>query len=272
MSDPNRSDPNRSDRSARPAETEIPRLVLAAKAGDEDATAKLVAEFTPAIRGVSRRYCRWPALNQSELLQEGVVGLLRAVDRFDASLGTPFWAYAAWWVRQAMQRLVAELNGAVVLSDRAMRQLVRIKAAQRDYRCNHGLQPTARDLAGMTGLGVDHVGHLLTAERRPRGLKERVREDAGSTMTFEDLVADPTAEDAYEDAPSRLAPGEVEHLLDHLTARERRVIRARYGLDLPERTLREVGADLRISAERVRQIQEQALGKLRGAAAEQAAV
>jgi RNA polymerase primary sigma factor len=257
---------HRGDRAPRPCEAETRSLVLAAQDDDERAAGSLIVAFTPSIRAVARGYCRWPSLDEGELVQEGIVGLLRAVGRFDSGVNAPFWAYAVFWVRQAMQRLVAELTGAVVLSDRALRQMARVKAARREYQRTHSSEPTSRDLAALTGFDVAHVDGLTVAERRPRALGEPVREASGSSMTFADLVVDPRAEDAYEEVSSSIDSGPIEDLLDCLSERERTVIRARFGLGGPQRTLREVGAQLRISAERVRQIQECALGKLRNGA------
>ena len=257
---------HRGDRAQRPCEAETRALVLAAKEDDERAAGSLIVAFTPSIRAVARGYCRWPSLDEGELVQEGIVGLLRAVHRFDSGVDAPFWAYAVFWVRQAMQRLVAELMGAVVLSDRALRQMARVKAARREYQRTHSGEPTSRDLAALTGFDVAHVDGLTVAERSPRALGEPVREDSGSSMTFADLVVDPRAEDAYEEVASSIDSGPIEDLLDRLNERERTVIRARFRLGGPQRTLREVGAQLRISAERVRQIQERALGSLRDGA------
>lgn len=258
---------HRGDRAQRPCEAETRALVLAAKDDDERAAGSLIVAFTPSIRAVARGYCHWPSLDEGELVQDGIVGLLRAVHRFDSGVDAPFWAYAVFWVRQAMQRLVAELTGAVVLSDRALRQMARVKAARREYQRTHSGEPTSRDLAALTGFDVAHVDGLTVAERRPRTLGEPVREDSGSSMTLADLVVDPRAEDAYEKASSSIDSAPVEDLLvDRLSERERTVIRARFGLGGSPRTLRELGAQLRLSAERVRQIQECALGKLRDGA------
>jgi RNA polymerase sigma factor (sigma-70 family) len=131
----------------------------------------------------------------------------------------------------------------------------------------HGCEPTSRDLAACTGLPRDQVDGLVLAERRPRGLEQRVAEDAGATTVFADLVADPRAEDAYDQVTRAIEPASVPQLLDRLSDRERTVVRARFGLGAPERALRQVGSDLNVSAERVRQIQEQALEKLRAAVA-----
>jgi RNA polymerase primary sigma factor len=115
-----------------PVSAELERqLVTAAQAGDAQARAELVDRFMPSIASVARLYRFTPGVERVELLQEGVVGLLRAVERFDPKLGTPFWAYAGWWVRQAMQQLVSELTAPTVLSDRAARHLARLRHARR---------------------------------------------------------------------------------------------------------------------------------------------
>ena len=93
------------------------KLVAEAKAGDRRARAQLVEAFLPAIAAVARVYRGRGQIERAELMQEGVVGLLRALERYDPDRGVPFWGYAAWWVRQAMQQLVAELARPVVLSD-----------------------------------------------------------------------------------------------------------------------------------------------------------
>ena len=97
------------------------QLVMAAAAGDPEACEELVDAFLPAIAGVARLYRNLAAVERAELLQEGVVGLLRAIRRFDPSLNTPFWAYATWWVRQGMQQLISEVTRPTVLSDRTAR-------------------------------------------------------------------------------------------------------------------------------------------------------
>src|SRR4051812_6795446 len=122
------------------------QLVIAAKERGSDARATLIETFTPLVGSVARIY-RGSSVSRAELMQEGVVGLLRALERYDAELGTPFWAYASWWVRQAMQQLVSELTRPVVLSDRAVRQLARIKDARRELLQANGGEPTIGQLA-----------------------------------------------------------------------------------------------------------------------------
>lgn len=240
-------------------------LVLEAKDGDRESRAALVAEMLPRIGCVARIYRSSPGVDRSELMQEGVVGVLRALDRYDPALGTPFWAYASWWVRQAMQQLVAELTRPVVLSDRAARQLSRIRTARRTHLQAHGREPTRAELAAESGLATGQVDKLIVAERTARGLDEPIGGDEGMVGTFADVVVDPHAEEAYDRVLSGAQEDEVRSLLDDLNERERAILHGRFGLDGPERTLRQLAASLGVSAERVRQIERGALDKLRTA-------
>jgi RNA polymerase primary sigma factor len=252
----------RRPRLAREAERE---LMLAAKAGDQQASDELVDAFLPLIASVARLYRGSAAVNRGELMQEGVVGLLRALERYDTTLETPFWAYASWWVRQAMQQLVSQLTRPVVLSDRAIRQLTRVRDARRQHLQSHGSEPTCDELAAETNLGRTQVEDLIVAERSPRALDEPLRGEEGVGATLGDLLADPHAEDAYDRVPQRLAMEALPRLMEALGDRERKILCARFGLDGPERTLREVAVELGVSAERVRQLEQRALEKLRAA-------
>jgi RNA polymerase primary sigma factor len=219
------------------------------------------------IASVARLYRGTRAVNREELIQDGVVGLLRAVDRYDPTLGTPFWAYASWWVRQAMQQLVSELTRPVVLSDRAVRQLARVRNAERDRLQSHGKTPTLREIQGDTGLTRAQIEQLTAASRTPRALDEPIGGDE-SGGRFGDLLSDPRAEDAYERVPTLVEIANLGPLLQRLDRRERMIVLGRFGLDGPERTLRQLAQALGVSAERVRQIEERALAKMRDAALE----
>ena len=240
-------------------------LVTAAK-HDPDARDALVDAFHPLIAGVARSYARSTSIDRAELMQDGVVGLLRALERYDPTIGTPFWAYAGWWVRQAMQRLVTELMRPVVLSDRAVRQLTRIKRARDRLSQENGREPSVAELSTSTGLSREQIGQLTAVERRPRALEEPIDGDQGSAESFGDLLADPRADDAYDGVTWRAHLEELPRLLGALSDRERAIVRGHYGLDGPARTLRELASTLRISAERVRQIEQGALDKLYDAA------
>lgn len=236
-------------------------LVRAAQAGDADATARLVEAFTPLIAATASTYRSSPTIDQLELVQEGVVGLLRALARYDPERGVPFWGYASWWVRQAMQQLVAELTRPMVLSDRALRNLSRLKQLHHEELQRSGREPTRDELAERSGLDAEHVDDLIAAERG-RSLDDPFPGDDGGVGTFGDLLVDPLGAEDYERVLAAIEIEELHDLLAGLSDREREVLALRYGLDGAEQSLREVGERLGISYERVRQIERRALGKL----------
>ena len=244
------------------------RLVAAAKAGDRRAREELVEAFLPLIAGVARVYRGSETVTRLELMQEGVVGLLRALERYDPTLSVPFWGYAAWWVRQAMQQLIAELTRPLVLSDRALRALSQLKRAHGEHLAQHGREPSGDELAEATGLTHAQVGEMLALERIPASLDEPVGSSEGGELgAFGELLADPLAEDAYQQLLDHSEIEQIRALMGSLNQRERMILRARYGLDDgSEESLRDIGERLGLSGERVRQIEQRALGKLRAGA------
>jgi RNA polymerase sigma factor (sigma-70 family) len=258
MSSKNAEWPSRSRGLTQAAER---RLVSEARDGHPEQIERLIEAFQPSIAGIARLYRTAPGISHADLMQQGVVGTLCALDRYDPEIGSPFWAYASWWVRQAMQQLVAELSRPIVLSDRALRQLARIKRAERDCGQRSRHEPNASTLASETGVTCSQIDQLRAADRAPVGIDEPVGRDG--RWTFAELIVDPEAEDPHELAAHHLAVEELPALLGALTERERTVVRARFGLDGREYTLAELGKRLGLSAERVRQVEQATLAKLR---------
>jgi RNA polymerase primary sigma factor len=234
-------------------------LAIAAECGDSEACRELVEAFLPAIAGLASGF-QGGGVERLELLQEGVAGLLFAARRYDPALNTPFWAYASFWVRKAMQELVAELTRPVALSDRAVRDLARIRQARREHQEVNGSEPTTEELSLATGLTPAQLESLQATERTPRAME-----------TIGESIVDPAAEQAYQQVLDDLELRDVRDLTDELDERERTVIRAHYGLGVQQpRTLSEIGAGLGLTAERARQIEAGALSKLRAALTEAA--
>jgi RNA polymerase sigma factor (sigma-70 family) len=242
-------------------------LVAEAKGGDRRARAQLVEAFLPAIAAVARVYRGRGQIERAELMQEGVVGLLRALERYDPDRGVPFWSYAAWWVRQAMQQLIAELARPVVLSDHALRQLADLREVHAAHLRRHGREPTAQEMASASGIDRENVDNLLATERPARSLEAPAGggEDE-SVGSFGELLRDPLAEDEYERVVAQVTAEGLRSLLSGLSARERWILAAHYGVEGPEQSLREIAAPLGLSAERVRQLERRAIGKLRAGA------
>lgn len=228
-------------------------LVLAAEGGDADARRRLVEAFMPAIAGLARRFPTAAGVERQELRQQGVVGLLIAARRYDPGLNTPFWAYASFWVRKAMQELVAELTRPVALSDRAVRALAQVRRARGVHLQAHGAEPSSEQLSNETGLPKAQLESLLATERTTRDLDEPLA----------DAIPDPVAELAYEQILDGIEVHEVRDVADRLDERERSVIEAHYGLGQPVQTFDQIGSGLGLTAERARQIEVGALDKLR---------
>ena len=241
-------------------------LVAATEGGDEAACRQLVDSFLPAIGGVARRFAGGQ-VQRTDLMQEGVAGLLFAARRYDPRMKTPFWAYASFWVRKAMQELIAEVARPMALSDHAVRGLARINAARRDHLQASGAEPTKEELATATGFTRAQLDSLLAIERPPRSFEEPLGAEEGTMATLGETVADPGAEQEYQQVLDGMEIEAVGNLAHRLDERERRVLRSHYGLGRTAQTLSEIGSDLGLTAERIRQIEKEALEKLRDEAA-----
>jgi RNA polymerase sigma factor (sigma-70 family) len=243
-------------------------LVVATEAGDVEACRNLVDAFLPAICAQASHFPARGGVLREELLQEGVVGLLSAARHYDATRNVPFWAYASFWVRKAMQRLVAELTRPVALSDRAARDLAALAKARSGHVQARGAEPTSDELVRATGLSRSHLEQLEAAVRTPRSLDQPG--GSGGTegdTTVGDLIPDAAAEGAFETVLDTMEWHHVRELTERLSDRERIVIRAHYGIGVPRQTLHQIGSRLGVTAERARQIEVHALDALRDALA-----
>jgi RNA polymerase sigma factor (sigma-70 family) len=238
-------------------------LVAAALHGGERERDEFVRCYLPQIAGVARDYRGVRSVCREELMQAGVLGLLRALERYELERENSFWTYARWWVRQAMQELVSSLNNAVVFSDRALRQLARVNHARREHMQSRGCEPSTSDLAAITGLKPTQVTTLIGAAQPSQALDERADADRTRSRAFVESLPDPAGEDGFEHATLRVTSRALPLAFATLSPRECAIVRGRYGFDGRPRSIRELAAELCVSPERARQIEQAAMRKLR---------
>ena len=214
------------------------------------------------VISIAKRYSN-RGLSLLDLIQEGNIGLMKAVDRFQFRRGFKFSTYATWWVRQAVGRAVADYGRTIRLPVHVIESLNRLTRERRTLAAELGRDPTPQELSARMDLPLGKVQLLLEASKSPSSLEAPVGESEETRLA--DLVKDTAAETPEEAAIRGQIGSEVERAMAPLTEREREVLRLRYGLGTDrEHTLEEVGRKLFITRERVRQIEAKALQKMRG--------
>ncbi len=225
------------------------------------ATRELIQCNLRLVVAIAKRYQSVAGLGLLDLIQEGNLGLMRAVERFDYRRGFRFSTYATWWIRQAITRAIANTARSIRLPVQTHDMVSRVLRTQRLLESDLGRPPTVAELAAELDVAPERVELALSLAREPTSLFEPVGED-GSTL--HDFLRDVTTPSPFDEVAAAEMPGDVARLLNVLSDREREVLCLRYGLDrgLP-RTLEEVAALFRLTAERIRQIEQRAIEKLR---------
>jgi RNA polymerase sigma factor (sigma-70 family) len=197
-----------------------------------------------------------------DLVQEGNLGLIHAVEKFDWRRGFKFSTYATWWIRQAVSRGIANMGRTVRLPVGVADMLGAVQQAQVSLESTLHRQPTIAELSVEADLSEERVIEMLGYRSEPLSLSHPLLDDGAAELG--DLVQDPTALLPFDEAALSLLPHEIERLLAPLTPREGQILRLRFGLDCgAPRTLEQVGDRLNVSRERIRQIEARALSKLR---------
>ena len=233
-----------------------------ARSGDGEAKRVLIEANLRFVVRVAKRFRRC-GVPMEDLINEGNIGLINAIERFDPDKGYHFITYAVWWIRQSIMKSVGEYHRMIKLPTHRANELSHIRKFSAEYQSEHGSKPQISEIASGLGLKEEHVAGLLHVTGEIASLDEPV-EDAQDAVSLADFLVDrryPSLEDAtMEDALKK----DIDKLLMVLSEKEAEILRYRFGLSgRKPHSLSEIGSKYHLTKERIRQIEKRAIGKLR---------
>jgi RNA polymerase primary sigma factor len=234
-------------------------LAKAIERGDRAAKERMINANLRLVVSNAKRY-QGHGVPLNDLIQEGIIGLNRAVEKFDWRRGFKFSTYATWWIRQACQRAVSNLSRTIRVPTHVHERRQKLARVRQRFEVQYGREPTTEELADAAGMELQHAEEALRVVEASVSLHRPVGDEGDGELG--DLFADPTAVDPADEAGEALRRRAVRDALERLPERERRILELRFGFDGDQLPLEAIGRELGITRERVRQLEREALAKL----------
>lgn len=238
-------------------------LAAKAKTGDQAARQRIASANLRFVVNIAKKY-RHSGMDMTDLISEGNVGLMTAIDKFDPQKGYRFISYAVWWIRQSILKAIYETKDAIRLPLNRMNELVKIKKAKKSLGNRKSEEEEIKEVAAQLNMEQDTVRDLLAISQEMISLDMNVQAKPGETSTFGDFIEDTRYQGPEEGSLDNAMKREVRDALQTLKPKEAQVIRLRYGLDGAEpMSLKEVGDICKLTKERIRQIEKNAIDRVR---------